>query len=159
MVIELSTTETHDDTRKRRPAELTYVEARLREWADWGRERRKDLGYPTISTLYKAMRQKCTPIMERIKKRDAALTARGSETVVFFAPKVADPPDSVAEIETVVNRLPGDLRLVIVVDSFTYGRIEEKARHTPWRRARYSQLLEAAKYSIFAALDSRRFSE
>lgn len=141
--------------KRKRPAELTYVEARLHQWASWGRDHRHELGYPSISTLYKAMREKYTPIGLRLTNQAAALTARGKETVVFFEPRVGEVPEAVGEIEVIVNRLPGDLRLVIVTDCFTYGPIEVKAKKTPWRRARYSQLLEAAKYSIYAALDSR----
>jgi hypothetical protein len=142
------------ETRKRSDA-LVYAESRLTEWSRWCKESRHELGYPSMSTLYRAMREKITPVGKRIKRDRPELTARGTETRVFVEPTVGEPPDPVAEVETIVNRLPGDLRLVVTTDYFAYGPIEEKAKKTPWKRARYSQLLEAAKYAVYVALDSR----
>jgi hypothetical protein len=148
------------DAPRKRPSELTYAEARLSAWAAWAKERRHDLGYPSISTLYKAMREKATPIGRLVKRKfGPELTARGTESVVFFESRVDEPPEAVAEVETVVNKLPGDLRLVVTTDYFTRGPIEAKAKRTPWKRARYSQLLESAKYAVFVALDSRTLDE
>lgn len=141
---------------RKRPSELTYAEARLSAWATWAKDRRHELGYPSISTLYKAMREKSTPVGKRIKRETGPeLTARGTESVVFFESRVDEPPEAVAEVEAAVNRLPGDLRLVVTTDYFTIGPIEAKAKLTPWKRARYSQLLESAKYAVYTALDSR----
>jgi hypothetical protein len=141
---------------RKRPSELTYAEARLSAWATWAKDRRHELGYPSISTLYKAMREKFTPIGKRIRREvGPELTARGTESVVFFQSRVDEPPEAVKEVEAVVNKLPGDLRLVVTTDYFTYGPIEDKAKRTPWKRARYSQLLESAKYAVYVGLDSR----
>jgi hypothetical protein len=72
---------------------------------------------------------------------------------------VKDAPEAVMEVDAVVIKLPKDLHEVIVADYFTYGPIEVRAKKTRWKRARYCQLLECAKYSVFAALDSRTLSE
>lgn len=142
-----------NDEVRRRPDALRYAEYRLKEWAVWSKEHRNELGYPTISLLYKAMKQKADPITKL--KNGSCLTARGSETHVFVEPTVGEPPDHVAEVEIIVSRLPKDLHTVIVADYFTYGPIEVRSRQTRWRRARYCQLLESAKYAVYAALDSR----
>lgn len=154
-----------DRPKRSRPTALLYAEERLRVWADWSKQHRSSLGYPTISMLYKAMRQKAKPIEskkkqeELLKREGPRYTAQGAETITYMEPKVGEPPESVAEVEAVVTRLPADLHTVIIADYFTYGPIEVRAKQTKWKRARYSQLLESAKYAVWSALDSRTISD
>ena len=145
------------DERRKRAAELVYVEERLSAWAQWAKEHRDGLGYPSMSLLYRAMRERLGPVDAKRKalEADRPLTAMGTETRVMREPKVGEIPDPVAEVDVVVSRLPHDLRVVICVDYFAYGPIEARAKKTRWKRARYSQLLESAKYAVYAALDSR----
>ena len=42
-----------DNNPRKRPSELVYAEGRLSAWAAWAKDRRHELGYPSISTLYK----------------------------------------------------------------------------------------------------------
>jgi hypothetical protein len=154
------------DKKRERSTAVLYAERRLTEWAKWARENRDGLGYPTISMLYKAMKERLEPKkMKRVEKWDLepneapkVLTAIGVATRNFFTPSV-DAPEAIMETDGVVRRLPPDLHEVIIADFFTYGPIEVRAKKTKWKRARYSQLLECAKYSVYAALDSRTLSD
>lgn len=144
------------DERRKRADELVYAERRLSAWAEWAKQHRDGLGYPSMSLLYRAMREKRGPVEAKKKAADeVALTARGTEMRVSVERKVGEIPDAVAEVDVVVSRLPHDLRVVICVDYFAYGPIEARAKKTRWKRARYSQLLESAKYAVYTALDSR----
>jgi hypothetical protein len=136
----------------KRDSALLYAEGRLSCWARWARDNRDSLGFPTTSLLYKAMRQKS----ERIKALNhGRITARGTETVSFTPNYVPEAPEAIAETDRIVAQLPRDLNVVIIADYFTYGPIEVRAGATPWRRARYCQLLEAAKYAVYVSLDAR----
>ena len=109
------------DERRKRAAELVYAEERLSAWAEWAKRHRDGLGYPSMSLLYRAMREKLGPVdaKKRIVEesmRDVTLTARGSATRVSVEPKVGEIPDAVAEVDVVVARLPHDLRIVICTD-------------------------------------------
>lgn len=146
---------------KKRATALLYAEKRLSDWADWAKANREGLGFPSVSLLYRAMRERLEP--ERRKADEMVLgpneraklpTALGTQQHVFVATRV-DASEAVLEVDAVVMRLPRDLKEVIFADYFTYGPIEVRAKKTRWKRARYSQLLESAKYSVFAALDSR----
>lgn len=141
--------------RKPRDSALIYAENRLRPWAAWARENRAGLGYPTIALLYKAMRQKAVPLKERRAVNHGRFTARGTETHSFLPQTIGEVPEAIMEVDAVVAALPRDLHTVIIADFFTYGPIEERCRRTPWKRARYSQFLEAAKYAVYTALASR----
>jgi hypothetical protein len=140
-------------TETRRPgrdAGLIYAENRLRAWAKWARHNRETLGYPTISLLYTAMRMR---LVSAARGEGGALTANGRGTASHTP--TADGGDECSifvAVDTVVAKLPKDLHDVIIADYFTYGPIEVRCKKTRWRRARYSQLLECAKYSVFAAL-------
>lgn len=135
--------------RPARAAALIYAENRLFPWAAWARNNRETLGLPTISMLYKAMKQRSKPVG---RARDVHLTARGNGTRSMQPITVGEVPEAVAEVDLVVARLPEDLHEVLVADFFTYGPIEVRCRATRWKRARYSQLLECAKYAVFASL-------
>jgi hypothetical protein len=143
---------------------LIYAERRLSNWAAWARENREQLGLPTISLLYKAMRRKAVRIKaaaiaiaamspEEIARPE--LTAYGHETRSSIPPSVGEVAEEILEVDEVVANLPPDLHEVIIADYFTYGAIEVRCKQTRWRRARYSQLLECAKYCVFAALSAK----
>lgn len=142
--------------RRPRDTALLYAETRLGAWSKWAREFRAGLGYPTVSLLYKAMRQKSI----RIKSLDVKIgredgpeyTAQGTETRSMIPSVVPEPPEAIMEVDRVVAELPERLHEIIIADFFTYGPIELRCRKTRWRLARYSQLLEAAKYAVFSAL-------
>jgi hypothetical protein len=151
---------------KKRSAAVLYAERRLSDWAKWARDHRGGLGYPTVSTLYKAMRARLEPgkgtwkvPMVKPNELPPLLTAIGRETRSFTPPTIDEAPDAVMEVDAVVVRLPKDLHEVIIADYFTYGPIEVRAKQTRWKRARYCQLLECAKYSVYTALDSRTISK
>ena len=138
-----------------RDSALVYAENRLVPWAKWAKEHRQALGFPTISLLYKAMRQKSVQMKNGEGEH---LTANGAQTLSFRPIAVGDIPQPIAEVDHVVATLPPDLHTVIIADYFTYGPIEVRCATTRWRRARYSQLLESAKYAVFVSLASRRES-
>jgi hypothetical protein len=137
---------------KPRDTALLYAERRLRVWSDWAKDNHHGLGYPSVSTIYKAMRQKSEQIKRNAPPR--MLTAYAVATRPASVPE-PDVPDSIREVDIAVAQLPQDLRTVIMADCFTYGPIEVRAKQTRWKRARYSQLLECAKYSVFCWLASR----
>lgn len=145
----------------KRPTALLYAEKRLSAWASWAKANRERLGLPTISLIYKAMRERSEPARRswRVPKlapdeSPQLLTAIGRQSRSMM-PLTVDCPDHIAEVDAAVIRLPADLHTVIMTDYFSYGPIEVRAKQTRWKRARYSQLLESAKYSVFCSLYSR----
>jgi len=149
---------------KARDAALIYAENRLSMWSKWAKENRESIGYPTISTLYRAMAttkvgimRGSAPLPKEVGEGDNRhieypINAEGSATRSLRPPTVGEVPEAIAEVDTAVAKLPKDLHTVIVADYFTYGSIEDRCKRTPWRRARYSQLLESAKYAVYVAL-------
>jgi hypothetical protein len=145
---------------KARDGALIYAENRLSAWAKWAKEHRESLGYPTISTLFRAMQVTKVGIMRGSAEPEAdehgqihyPINADGHATRSMRPPSVGEIPEAIGEVDHIVAVLPRDLRLVLVADYFTYGAIEERCKRTRWRRARYSQLLEAAKYAVYVAL-------
>lgn len=135
-----------------RDSALVYAEHRLDGWAKWARDH-KGLGYPRISSLYRAMAQRLEP---KKAEKKSALTASGKQTESFIPSTSELVPEPIAETDAVVAKLPKNLHIVIFADYFTYGPIEVRASRTPWGRARYCQLLEAAKYAVYIALDSEQ---
>lgn len=146
-----------------RDTALVYAERRLSIWAQWARENRDQLGLPTISLLYKAMRRKAVRIRSKATDITATpaeieavpLTAYGVETRSSIPPTVGEVPEEIMEVDDVVANLRPDLYEVIIADYFTYGPIEVRCKQTKWRRARYLQLLESAKYCVFVALSAK----
>lgn len=146
-----------------RDAALIYAENRLAPWAKWAKDHRQALGYPSVSLLFKAMRMTKVGIIRGRAEPEAdehgeityPINANGHETRSMRPLTVGEVPEAIAEVDIVVAKLPKDLHTVIVADYFTYGPIEVRCKQTRWKRARYSQLLESAKYSVFAALASR----
>ena len=157
----------HIELTKERSEALVYAEARLRPWANWIRDSRESLGFPTISLLYKAMRQKTVRLRrdpnsnpmsknaDHTKMGGPEFTAIGKETRSFKPNTVAEPTEAVADVDAVVNTLPKELREVVVADFFVYGPIETRARSLGLRKATYSALLRAAKYSVYTGLASK----
>lgn len=150
-------------TRRPRDSALIYAENRLYPWAKWAKENRDALGYPTISLLFKAMqitkigivRGAAYPVADEHCVVHYPINAEGRETRSLSPPATGEPPEAIAEVDMVVAKLPRDLHDVLIADFFTYGPIEVRCKVTRFRRARYSQLLEAAKYAVYAALSSR----
>jgi hypothetical protein len=155
------------EKRKQRDSALIYAENRLAPWAKWAKEHRAAIGYPTISLLYKAMqmtkigiiRGTVTPLADEHGNVHYPINADGHESRSMKPVAVGEVPEVIAEVDQVVAKLPKDLHTVIIADYFTYGPIEVRCKETPWKRARYSQLLECAKYSVFVALSSRTKSD
>lgn len=155
--------EVEEEPKRQRAVAVVYAENRLRPWRDWIREHRQNLGYPTISLLYKAMRRKAIRLRtmaDEVKVDDdgnpvGLLTAMGKETLSMRPASVGECSDAIAETDQVVAELPEDLHRVIIADYLTYGGIEIRCRATPWKRARYSQLLECAKYAVYQGLRYR----
>lgn len=145
---------------KARAAALVYAENRLFPWAKWAKENRETLGHPTISLLYQAMRETklgvirgtALPMADEHGVVHYPINADGRATRSFRAPPVGEVPEEIVEVDSVVARLPTDLREVLMADFFTYGPIEVRCKRTRWKRARYSQLLESAKYAVFMGL-------
>ncbi len=151
------------EKRERRATAVVYAEARLNAWASWAREHRAALGYPSVSLLYKVLRRKAMrlpalvehPRLDRFDKPIGLLTAKGTETLSFRPRDVGEVPEAIAEVDAAVASLPDDLHSVLMADYFTPGPIEVRAKGTRWKRARYSQLLECAKYAVYMALATR----
>jgi hypothetical protein len=149
-----------------RDAALVHAEQRLSAWAQWARENRSSVGYPSISTLYRAMMTTKVGIIRggsiadpRVVDRSAksveiayANGAEGIETRSFKPMEVLDAPEEVMQVDRAVAQVPSKPRQVLIAHYFTYGPIEERCRKTPWKRARYLQLLEIARYSVYMAL-------
>lgn len=152
------------EKRRARDSALIYAENRLSVWSKWAKDHRHVLGYPTISLLYKAMQMTKIGVIRGFAEPRAnydnhgeviyPINADGTETRSMRPVAVGEVPEPIAEVDIIVARLPADLHRVVVADYFTYGPIEVRCKETPWRRARYSQLLESAKYAVFVALNS-----
>ncbi len=142
------------ETRRKRDASLVYVDGRLAVWARWAKDNHQNTGLPTISTIYKAMMQ--TRVGIKHGALTDSVTAHGSATRSMRPESTGYIPEAVEEIDSAVARLPNPLRRVVVANYFTYGPIEVRAKIAGHKRARFSQLLEAAKYSVWVSLDSRR---
>jgi len=147
---------------KARAAALIYAENRLFPWARWARENREAIGLPTISLLYQAMqsskigviRGSASPVADENGIIHYPINADGRQTRSFRQTPVGEVPEAIVEVDMVVAKLPSDLHKVLIADFFTYGPIEVRCKQTPWRRARYSQLLESAKYAVYMGLMS-----
>lgn len=143
-----------------RAAALIYAENRLFPWAKWAKENREVLGHPTISLLYQAMRSSKVGVIRGRAEPTAdehgvvhyPINADGRATRSFRATPIGEVPEAIVEVDLAVARLPQDLHTVIIADYFTYGPIEVRCRQTRWKRARFSQLLESAKYAVYMAL-------
>lgn len=150
---------------KERSDALIYVENRLQPWANWIRDSRAVLGYPTVSLLYKAMRRKAVRLRRAkiganpmARKTDHSLlggpelTVLGSETRSFRPTEEVDPPAPVLEVDRAVSTLAPELRSVLVANYFVYGSIQNRAEACALKVATFSTRLRAAKYSVYSAL-------
>lgn len=149
-----SLAERMDAPKKVRDACLVMADKRLAVWADWAKSHRQVLGYPTISSLFRAMME-----CKRAKMPDMAdmaegkiRTADGRQTP-SFREDATFVPEPIAEVDSVVARLPRPLERVITANYFTYGPIEVRAKAAGLKRARFFQLLESAKYSVWVGLE------
>lgn len=143
-----------DAPKKVRDAALVMADKRLAAWSDWAKSNRQVLGYPTISSLFRAMME-----CKRAKMPDMAdmaegkiRTAQGHQTPSFREDAVFV-PEPIAEVDAVVARLPRPLERVITANYFTYGPIEVRAKAAGLKRARFFQLLESAKYAVWVGLE------
>lgn len=146
-----------------RDAALVYAESRLAPWAKWAKEYREQLGCPTISLLYKAMRMskvgvihgRAYPVADDHGIVHYPINADGRATRSFRPPQIGEVPPAIMEVDEAVAVVPAKPREVLIADYFVYGPIEERCKRTPHRRTRYLELLESAKYSVYVALMSR----
>ncbi len=147
-----------------REAALIYAENRLSPWAKWAKQHRRNLGFPTISLLYRAMLTTKVGIM-RGRAADPEvdeegniiypINADGHETRSFRPPSVGEIPEAIREVDLVVATmatLTPNLHRVIIAEYFTYGPMEERAKRTPWKLAQYRNLLKCAKYAVHGRL-------
>ena|ERR1700683_5602841 len=138
--------------KKQRDAALVIIDKRLDVWATWAKSHRQGLGYPTISSLFLVMMDSRRKLLEDLV--EIHITAQGKETRDFRDSENLHIPEPISEIDHVVARLPRPLERVITANYFTYGPIEVRANAAGLKRARFSQLLEAAKYSIWVGLNT-----
>lgn len=139
--------------KKKRDTELLIAERRLSAWADWAKQHRQVLGYPTISSLFRVMmdsRRVLLPDMAEMAE-GRLLTAQGKQTQNFREDSVFI-PEPIAEVDAVVARLPRPLERVITANYFTYGPIEVRAKAAGLKQSRFNQLLQAAKYCVWTGL-------
>ena len=155
-----------EPTRCPRDPVLIEAERRLLAWAKWAKDNRESIGYSTVSTLYRAMMTTKVGIIRGGAIADARVVdptaktvevrypqgADGVETRSFRPPEVLDAPPQIMQTDRAVARIPAKPRKVLIVDYFARGSIEERCRETPYKRARYLQLLETAKYAVYMAL-------
>jgi len=145
-----------------RDAKLQYVELRLDAWAEWVRRDRLNLGLPTSSAIDTAMRLTKVGIEhgyagEPEEDDDGIIqgrrTALGRQTRVSRSHEPVHIPDDIAETDKVVARLADPLKDVVHANYFTPGPTEARAQASGYQVARFKQLLESAKWSIWTALD------
>jgi len=151
---------------KARDAALIYSRNRLLPWSKWMKENRHRLGIPTISLLYRAMQMTKVGIIRGTAYPRAVtgadgkqhieypINADGRETRSFRPITVGEIPVEYLEVDEAVAGVPEKPRSVGIVHYFTYGPIEDRVKETPYKRARYMQLLETFEYSVFVGLQS-----
>jgi len=149
---------------KERDSALTYSRNRLLAWSKWAREHRDQIGYPTISLLYRAMQMTKVGIVRGTAYPRAVsdgngdqhieypINADGHATRSMRPPTIGEVPPEFVEVDEAVAEVPAKPRQVGIAHYFTYGPIEERVKQTPYKRARYMQLLETFEYSVFVAL-------
>lgn len=120
--------------------DLVVVEAerQLEAWSIWARESGRATEYAIVLS----------------PRRDHRLTAQGREKRVFQEIAGQVPP-LVAAVDKSVARLPERLRRIVGANYFMDANIGRKARAIGMKRARFSQLLEAAKYSVWVGVRIR----
>src|SRR6185295_3574165 len=80
------------------------------------------------------------------------INADGHATRSMRPPTIGEVPSEFVEVDEAVAEVPAKPRQVGIAHYFTYGPIEERVKQTPYKRARYMQLLETFEYSVFVAL-------
>jgi hypothetical protein len=151
---------------KERDSALTYSRNRLLAWSKWAKEHREQIGCPTISLLYKAMQMtkvgivRGTAYPRAISGKDGTqyieypINADGHATRSMRPPAIGEIPVEFEEVDKAVAQVPPKPREVGIAHYFTYGPIEDRVKQTPYKRARYLQLLETFEYSVFVALQA-----
>lgn len=136
-----------------RQTAIVYAETRLEPWGKWSRDSAEALGLPKVSIIHKIMRRK---LIRGLSKNKNKMTAKGKETLSFRPKTIGEATEAVAEVDKSVAVLPSNLQLILKVEYVDYrnARIEDRCAAAGLARRRYGQLLECAKYAIFAALAS-----
>jgi hypothetical protein len=149
---------------KERDAALIYSRNRLLAWSKWAKEHREQIGYPTVSLLYKAMQMtkvgivRGTAYPRAVSGKDGKqhieypINADGHATRSLRPPTIGDVPIEFVEVDEAVAGVPSKPREVGIAHYFTYGPIEDRVKVTPYKRARYMQLLETFEYTVFVGL-------
>ena len=149
---------------KKRDSALTYSRNRLLAWSKWAKEHRDQIGYPTISLLYRAMQMTKVGIVRGTAYPRAVSDGNGAQHIEYpinadghatrsmRPPTIGEVPSEFVEVDEAVAEVPAKPRQVGIAHYFTYGPIEERVKQTPYKRARYMQLLETFEYSVFVAL-------
>lgn len=145
---------------KERDSALVYARNRLLAWSKWAKEHRRDLGYPTISALYRAIQSQkigikrgtAYPTADEHGVVDYPINADGRETRSFRPITSADIPEAFLEVERAVAKVPRRLNEVGTAYYFTYGSLEERVKETNYKRAQFLHLLECFDYAVYIGL-------
>jgi hypothetical protein len=149
---------------KARDAALIYSRNRLLAWSKWAKEHREQIGYPTISLLYKAMQMTKVGIVrgtaypravtgkDGLQRIEYPINADGHATRSSKPAEIGEVPPEFVEVDEAVAGVPAKPREVGIAHYFTYGPIEDRVKETPYKRARYMQLLETFEYAVFVGL-------
>lgn len=145
-----------------RDTAVLYADRRLRVWADWARRDQRIGGLPSVTAMQEAMASARVGVVrgrvedsyfdEKTREWRPSVTAKGSPTRQSKPPPTAHASEEIAEVDAAVARLPKRLNRVIMAEYFVYGPREVRAKAAHTSPARYSQLLESARYSVFAGL-------
>lgn len=149
---------------KARDSSLIYARNRLLAWSKWAKENRQELGCPTISSLFRHMqatkvgviRGHAYPVADKHGVIHYPINAQGKGTQSFRPQSIGEVPIEFLEVDVAVAEVPAKPREVGIAHYFTYGPLEERVKETPYKRARYLQLLESFEYSVYVALKANR---
>lgn len=135
-----------------RETAIIYAETRLEPWGKWSRDSAASLGLPRVSIIHKIMRRK---LIRGLSKNKSKMTAKGKETLSFRPATVDTATEAVAEVDAAVSRLAQNLQIILKIEyvESPNSLISERCAKAGISRRRYGELLECAKYSIFAALN------
>jgi hypothetical protein len=139
--------------KSQREAAVLYAETRLEPWGKWSRGNSEGLGLPRVSIIHKIMRRK---LIRGLSKNKQRLSAKGKETLSFRPRTVGSMPDAVSEVDLAVAALSPNLQIILKIEyiHLRNAPAEDRCAAAGIGRRRYGQLLECAKYSIYAALNT-----
>lgn len=137
-----------------RETAIVYAETRLEPWGKWSRDSANSLGLPRVSIIHKIIRRK---LVRGISRNKSKVTAKGKETLSFRPRTIGLAPEAVAEVDKAVALLAENLQVILKVEYIEYRNapMEDRCLAAGLSKkgsSRYKQLLESAKYSVFAAL-------